>query len=268
MSLLESFAINELQAFLFDLGGCIYFGDTPAPGAKALLARPAHDEKVVRFITNNSTSTASEIAKNLARMDLVVDPAQIVTATELTGKYLCSRFGHVRVKAFGAPALSCSLRSWGHTLISVHQARRADVIVIGRDVEFTHEKLLSISRDVMEGELVIGTNPDLYHPGHHNRRIPETGALLASVRAVTGLKIPCVGKPSPLLIRVAMAETGIAKELCMIIGDNNHTDIVAGVRSGVRTSWITPEPECVGLANPRADFVFSSILELKERYCA
>ena len=231
-------SLNVAEVFFFDLDGCVYHQDQPAPGAGELFQLLRRDGKRIGVITNNSRQTAAEIEQKLLRMDLWVAADEIFTATEMTGAYLMERYGRQTVKVVGSKSLAQAIRQWGHEVVDLRAADRTDAVVIGRDIEFTFDKLQTIVDLAGAGARVIAANPDAFHPGGQGRRIPETGALTAAVEAILGEPVESVGKPGTYMYEYGMRKYGVRPQQCVMVGDNLLTDIAGGSRSGMGTVWI------------------------------
>ncbi|WP_410513317.1 HAD-IIA family hydrolase [Paenibacillus sp. BR2-3] len=228
-----------MKAFLFDLDGCIYYGDTPAAGAKELLELLKHEGKRCFFVTNNSTQTAKEIASKMSRIGIDSEPDEIIAVTDNAGHYIKGKFGGcVKVKVAGSEALQSSILDAGHELIPIDNPEPADVILVGRDVTFDYDKLQMIVNDAHRGAKVIGANCDSHHVGSGGKIVPETGSLIASIETMIGMKVEHIGKPSPYLFEHVMNRYGIAPDHCMMVGDNYRTDIIGGSQAGLKTVWI------------------------------
>ena len=90
--------------------------------------------------------------------------------------------------------------------------------------------------------------------------------MTAAVEAVTGRSVEVVvGKPSPIILEVALERLGVEARECVIVGDRLETDIVMGKRLGLATvlvlSGITPEGDA-RIADTAPDLVLPSIREL------
>ncbi|MEF3311464.1 HAD-IIA family hydrolase [Paenibacillus sp. GYB004] len=229
----------QAEAVFFDLDGCIYFGDRLADGALALLEWLSHKGKQVRFVTNNSTDTGAQVAARLVRMGLKAGSEQIMTATELIGLHLMRLYGRTTLKVIGSRSLHSALERAGHRLVPLYSDERADTLVIGRDTSYDYAKLQAAMEEIDAGTPVLATNPDLFHPGSRGEKVPETGALYSALEAMTGRKINYFGKPAPYMFELAMENCGVkSPELCVMVGDNLHTDIAGGRSAGMKTIWL------------------------------
>jgi ribonucleotide monophosphatase NagD (HAD superfamily) len=60
--------------------------------------------------------------------------------------------------------------------------------------------------------------------------------MIAAVEAVTGHRVETiVGKPSPIILEVALESLGVEARDCVIVGDRIETDIVMGKSLGLAT---------------------------------
>jgi NagD protein len=89
-------------------------------------------------------------------------------------------------------------------------------------------------RFVTAGARFIATNPDVSGPGEGGV-VPATGAVAALISAATGVQPYFVGKPNPLMMRMALRTLNAHSEDSVMIGDRMDTDIIAGIESGLRT---------------------------------
>jgi HAD superfamily hydrolase (TIGR01450 family) len=253
-----------MKAFLFDLDGCIYFGNTPAEGAAELLQRLKADGGLCFFVTNNSTHRAREIADRMTAMGLPVQAEQVVPVTELAGRYILDRFGKSSVKVIGSESLCAAVAETGHRLIAYDADERPDVVLIGRDVAFTYDKLRRIAAEAVRGAHVLSANPDAHHLGSGGEIVPETGALAAAVEAMIGRTLPYIGKPGPFPFQFIMAQYGLRPQDCVMVGDNPSTDILGGKNAGLRTIWIRDDPLMAQASSgmPEPDLTITRLREL------
>ena len=260
--------MSSVNAFFFDLDGCIYFTDRLAAGAADLVLKLKDAEKKVCFITNNSRQTSVEVAEKLLHMGLNVSAEEVITATDMTGRYILDQYGVSVLKVAGSASLCASLESAGHRILPLDSQDAADAIVVGRDTDFTYQKLGWISLEAGRGARIIGANADLTHPGRDGEKVPETGALVAAVEAVTGKKASYVGKPEPHLFLYGLQMCGEKAGECAMVGDNYDTDILGGKRAGMHTVWVNSllkkEDGAADSMWPAADYGVSDMVALAE----
>ena len=261
---------EKIKAFLFDLDGCIYYGDAPAPGARELLAALEQDGIRTFFLSNNSTHTASDICGKLRAMGLPAAPEQVVSVTDLAGHYIRRYYGNPLVKVIGSPHLQAAVAKSELACLPYDADTRADLILIGRDIHFSYEKLRHIAEDAMNGAAVVAANPDPYHLGTGGRIVPETGAIAASLEAILRVKVPYIGKPAPFLFQYVTEKYGLSGNECVMVGDNPATDIAGGAGAGLHTVWIRDANNRFSLDDVAADLapdcIVSSLHQLLELY--
>jgi NagD protein len=89
----------------------------------------------------------------------------------------------------------------------------------------------------LKGAKLIGTNPDLTGPVEDGI-VPATKALIAPIELSTGRKAYYIGKPNPLMMRIALKKIGYSNEETIIIGDRMDTDIISGIESEIETCLV------------------------------
>jgi NagD protein len=87
---------------------------------------------------------------------------------------------------------------------------------------------------LFDGAALIATNLDPNCPTVDGVR-PGCGATVAFLEKATGKTAFSVGKPSPVMMRAARKELGLATSETVVIGDTMETDILGGVQMGYRT---------------------------------
>jgi NagD protein len=106
--------------------------------------------------------------------------------------------------------------------------------VVGEGRTATHEMLEMAVQLILDGAQLIATNLDPNCPTKHGTR-PGCGATVAYLETATGKKAFSVGKPSPVMMRVARKEIGLTTSETIMIGDTMETDILGGVQMGYHT---------------------------------
>src|SRR5439155_26849638 len=111
-------------------------------------------------------------------------------------------------------------------------------VVIAFDRTFDYAKLNTALQAVRGGARLIATNPDRTCPTADGE-IPDCAGMIAAVEAVTGHTVEViVGKPSPIILEVALQTLGVEARDCEMVGDRIETDIVMGKRLGLATALV------------------------------
>jgi HAD superfamily hydrolase (TIGR01450 family) len=229
---------------IFDLDGVVYRGTEAIPAAAALVAALRRDGRLVRFATNNSMSTRSEYAERLAGHGIEAGPGEIVTSTSATIDHLRAHLPEVqRVIAVGAGGMLSELVAAG---FHVAQARAAeaidwngaplreawDAVVVGLDPHVDYRTIGIAAAAIRGGARFIATNADLRYPTHDGF-MPGAGAIVAAVRATSGVEPMVIGKPEPAMFRSILEGAAMAAEQALVIGDNPDSDVPAARRAGI-----------------------------------
>ena len=252
--------LTSLRAFLFDLDGCVYNGETLLPGVDGVLDALRRSGRRVLFLTNNSRQAADELLGKLRRLGIPAAPEEIVSAAEITGPLLRERYGPSRVLAVGSTRFLALLRAAGHAVLPLKDYRRAEVVVMGHDDDFGYHKLTALSRAVRAGAAFVAVNLDPRLPVEAGEFFPGCGAMVEAVAAAAGVRPVVIGKPEPHLFRVGLERLGLTPQVVVMVGDSIHSDIRGAQRVGLRTIWIAPPGADPGDARP--DLAIHSYAEL------
>ena len=116
-----------------------------------------------------------------------------------------------------------------------------------------------------QGARLIATNPDRTCPVEGGE-IPDCAGMIAAVEAVTDRKVEAiVGKPSPIILEVALQALGCPASDSVIVGDRIETDMVMGRRMGLATILVlsgVTRPDDPRIAALAPDHVLRSVREL------
>lgn len=219
------------RGLVFDIDGCLLKGPQPIPAAPAALAHLKGRGLLVRYFTNDSSKRPAEVAARLARAGLPADPDEVLTSASVAAEYAQARFPGGRVLAIGAPALLEALEERGLRLV---RDDSADVVVVGRDPEFSYAKLETACRAVWRGAAFLATNLDRRVPTEDGF-VPGTGSMAKAVWWVTSTAPRVMGKPSVWAGRAAVRALGVPAPAVAVVGDQLQQDIRMGKLAGART---------------------------------
>ena len=223
-------AIKSKKGFICDMDGVIYHGNKILPGVREFVEWLKNEGKSFVFLTNASERTPKELQEKLARLGIEVDHTHFYTSALATATFLANQHPKGSAYIIGEAGLINALYNAGYTMNNVNP----DYVVIGESKSYSFERIEHAVNLVIRGAKLIGTNPDITGPSE-NGITPATKALIAPIEISTGKKAYFIGKPNPLMMRIALKKLGLAPEDTVIIGDRMDTDIVAGIESEIDT---------------------------------
>jgi NagD protein len=216
--------------YLIDMDGVMYRGNQLIPGADRFIAELLARDIPFLFLTNNSQRTRRDMAVKLHRLGIDVSDDHIFTCAMATARFLAAQKPHGTAYVIGEGGLLHALHHNGYSVVD----HDPDYVVVGEGRVFSFEMMEAAVRMIAAGAKLVATNPDPNCPTAHGPR-PGCGAIVAMLEAATGRKAFSVGKPSPVMMRMARKQLGLTTAQTTMIGDTMETDILGGVQLGYRT---------------------------------
>ena len=257
--------LHDAKAWIFDMDGVLYRGNAGLPGVAEILYEL--DARGVPYLlaTNNSMSTPAQYVQKLAKMGIQVPEESILTSAMATRDFILATIGpKAQLFVIGMPALTEQLLSGTNFTVVDPLYEKTDALVMGLDREITYDKLLSGHLAVMSGARFIATNADVTLPTELGL-VPGCGALIAAMRASTGVEPVVIGKPEPHLIDAALLRLGVSAGNAVMVGDRLDTDIAAGRAAGMLTLMVltgVSRREEIPTAPAQPDLVFQDLPEV------
>lgn len=250
------------SGYLIDMDGVLYRGPQLIPGADYFLQQLRRRGVPFRLLTNNSQRTRRDVVAKLAHMGITVEEENIFTSAMATARFLAAQKPGGTAYVIGEGGLLTALHQNGYAVVD----HEPDYVVVGEGRTFNLELVESAVRMIMGGAKLIATNLDPNCPTQNGLR-PGCGAMVSMLEIATGVKAFSVGKPSPVMMRAARKEMGLAADETTMIGDTMETDILGGVQLGYRTVLVlsggTARTDLVRYAY-RPDVVIESLAEYVE----
>lgn len=253
--------LREIRGVILDLDGVVYRGSEALPGAAMFFRRLKRIGIPSVFATNNSTATPEQYAERLGRLGIQADPDEIVTSAVVAAEFLRAQAEPgTPVFLIGGEGLHRAMEDAGFVPSGPVGAA---FVVVGLDVEFTYAKLRDACRAIRGGARFVATNRDPNLPVE-GELWPGAGALVAAIETATGVGPVTVGKPERPLFEAALARLGCAPSQVLMVGDQLATDVLGGMRMGMRTvlvlSGVSAEASPQGTLRP--DLVVRDLGEL------
>jgi HAD superfamily hydrolase (TIGR01450 family) len=229
--------LSKKDLFLFDLDGVFYRGKenrVKIGGTRAVDALRLSGKKFF-VLTNNSTDSVETIHSHLAEFNIPVEEGEILTSARLTAEYIGKKHGRVSYFLIGEAGLDSEMRRCGHTRT---EAEDAKFVVVGLDRRLTYDKLNRAARLVRNGASIIATHSSRLYMYNDGPAI-ATGPIVRALEYATQKKAIVVGKPSPLMFRIALERARCTGRQAVMIGDQVDTDLGGASRVGIDSILVT-----------------------------
>lgn len=216
--------------YLIDMDGVIYRGTELIPGADVFIHNLRAADVPFVFLTNNSQRTRRDVAVRLQRFGIDVEERHVFTCAMATARFLARQKPGGTAFVIGEGGLLNALHSNGYSIVD----KDPDYVVVGEGRTLNFEMAETALRMILGGAKLVATNLDPNCPTQNGLR-PGCGAIVAMLEAAAGIKAFSVGKPSPVMLRTARKELGLATDQTIVIGDTMETDVLGGVQLGFKT---------------------------------
>jgi NagD protein len=250
------------HGYLIDMDGVLYRGHELIPGADRFVYELRTRGIPFRFLTNNSQRTRRDVVARLARMGIEAEEEHVFTCAMATARFLAKQKPNGTAFVIGEGGLLTALHQNGYAIVD----QDPDYVVVGEGRTLNLELVEAATRMILGGAKLVATNMDPNCPTSDGLR-PGCGALVAMLEAATGARAFSVGKPSPVMMRVARKELALGSEEIAMIGDTMDTDILGGVQLGYHTILVlsggTRREELARYAY-RPDHVVDSLADLAD----
>ena len=218
------------RGYLIDMDGVIYRGSQLIPGAERFIQLLREHGVPYQFLTNNSQRTRRDVAMKLQRMGIETDRDHIFTCAMATARFLAQQDPEGTAFVIGEGGLLNSLHSNRYAIVD----HDPDYVVVGEGRTVNFEMVEKAVRMIKNGAKLIATNMDPNCPTDEGLR-PGCGAIVAMLEKATGTQAFSVGKPSPVMMRMARKQLDLRTAEVTVVGDTMETDILGGVQMGYRT---------------------------------
>ncbi|MCS6844335.1 MAG: HAD-IIA family hydrolase [Caldilineales bacterium] len=224
------------DAYVFDLDGTVYLGDTLLPTAGDTIIALRRLGKRTVFLSNNPTHTRHEYAAKLTRLGLPTPPEDIVTSGQVMADFLSRELPGARLFVLGEEPLLQVLAEAGFSFSD--DPTRVDAVIASFDRTFTYRKLQIAFDAIRAGARFFATNADRYCPVPGGGQ-PDAAAIIAAVEACTGVQVEAVvGKPSRYTVEAILNKLQLPPERCLMTGDRLETDVAMALSAGMDAALV------------------------------
>jgi len=227
------------KAALLDLGGVVYVGSQPLPGAVEAIERLRGAGIAVRFLTNTTRSSHGLILENLRGMGLAVRKEELFTPA-LAARHLIER------EAFTPHLLIHP--DLAEDFAGLEPGSREAVVIGDAGESFTYAALNEAFRALERGaEFLALANNRSFRDADGELSL-DAGPFVAALAFASRRQPTVLGKPAPPFFLSALESLGHAPAETVMIGDDVESDVAGAMAVGlagilVRTGKYAPGAE-------------------------
>jgi len=252
---------SQIELYLLDLDGTIYFEDKLIDGALDFINKLIEKNKHYIFISNNSAVNKNVYLTKMKKLGVRCNEENLFSSSMAMGMYLKENYPEKRVYLVGTESLAVELINYDVVLTK----KDADIVVVGYDRELTYQKLIDACYFLDKGAIFLATNPDLVYPLKDKRYLPDCGSICDMLINATGKEPLYIGKPNDYIIKIIAKKLNIQTNKIAIIGDRLYTDIKMAINSNAKSVLVLSgetNEEMLKRSDIKPDFVVSSIKDL------
>lgn len=267
---------HPINGFIFDLDGTVYLGETAIPGAVETINHLRHLGKQVLFVSNKPLQPRAAYAEKLTRLGIPTPAEDVITSGYVLGYHLARHHPQQRLYVIGEQSLINELRGHGLHIVDerndqdekeVIDPQGIDAVVVAFDRTLDYRKMNTAYQALLNGASFYATNADKMCP-MPGGGIPDAGATIAALEHITGRKLELLaGKPSALIMEVALQKLELPPQRCMMVGDRLETDMRMGQQAGMVTGAVMTGASTRKEAEqmtPPPDYILESIAEIPQ----
>lgn len=226
--------MRPIDGIVFDMDGCVARGQQAIPGVPDTLAELRRRGIRLTFLTNDNQNTIAYWVERLNAMGIPASEAEIMTSAVIAASVASELYADRKILAIGNVGLMEALQARGLHLLDHEHAAEAEVVVMGKDPNFTQKTLELVCQAIWRGAEFIATNYDPKVPVAGGFT-PGTGPMIKAVAYATGKEPLVTGKPSKWAGEMAMKLLGVPPERGAVAGDQLEQDIQMGKVAGLFT---------------------------------
>jgi HAD superfamily hydrolase (TIGR01458 family) len=252
-----------MAAILLDVDGVLHVSGEPIPGGADAVGRLREAGHRLRFVTNNTTTTRSQLADELRALGVELEDDELQTTPRAAARELEGR----RVLALVMSAVVSELD--GLELVG----EGAEAVLIGGADETLEPNQVFSYMNLNRAFSEIQAGADFYCL-HKNRwwqtkrgQMLDAGSIVAGLEYATETEATVLGKPSAAFFAAALATLDAEPELTWLVTDDLESDIRAGQMFGMRTVLLRTgkfRPEQLEHSDVVPEIVLSSVANLPE----
>jgi HAD superfamily hydrolase (TIGR01450 family) len=237
-------ALHGVRGLILDADGVLVLRARSLPGASAALRRLVAAGIPFRIVTNFSSAHRDTLAARFTEGGLALDPGSIITSASAAASYTAATYPGRPLLVLAAPDARREFD--GQRLLTVAEANAARgevaAVAIGdAGDELSFADLDAAFRVARAGAELLAMHRNPWWLTARGVTL-DSGALVAGLEFALGRRARILGKPSPVVFRLAAAGLaadlglrGLPRAAIAMVGDDLRADLVPAHRLGMRT---------------------------------
>jgi HAD superfamily hydrolase (TIGR01458 family) len=210
-----------LKAVLLDLGGVVYVGRDPLPGAVEAIERLRARGLALRFLTNTTRSSRRMLLDKLHGMGLAIGADELFVPASAVRQHL---------EAKGLAAHLLVHPDLLEDFTGLPEAEPNAVVIGDAGEGFTYQALNKAFRVLNTGAEFLALAKNRSFRDEDNELSLDAGAFVTALEYATGRDATVFGKPSEAFFSAALESAGCSPNEAVMIGDDVEAD-VGGARA-------------------------------------
>jgi HAD superfamily hydrolase (TIGR01458 family) len=252
-----------MAAILLDVDGVLHVSGTPIAGAAVAVKRLRDAGHRLRFVTNSTTRSRSQLAEQLRSLGVELDDDELQTTGGVAAQVLAGK----RVLALTMPGLRDDLD--GLQLVGMN----VDAVLLGGADEgeetgrvFSYLNLNRAFHELEAGAELFCLHKNRWWQTADGARL-DGGAFVAGLEYAADTEATVLGKPSSAYFAAALAALDAEPGLTWMVGDDIEGDILGASNHGLRTVLVRTgkfRPDDVERSPIQPDGIVSSLAQLPD----
>lgn len=229
--------MSNIRGLLIDIDGVLTVSGEPIPGAVEALATIRRAGVPVRFLTNTTSRTRSQLTSELIGVGFEIDANEVLTVTAATASHIEHWHPDARCLLLNSGDVTSDLREVRLVEPSMPPDEVDIVILGGAGPEYTYDALNTVLSCLLAGATLLAMHRNLVWRTAGGLQL-DTGAFLPGLEHAAGTTATIVGKPERAMFAEGLASLGLDRREIVMIGDDLDTDVRGAQRAGIRGAQV------------------------------
>ena len=245
------------------MDGVLHVSGAPIAGAASAVKRLRDSGHRIRFVTNSTTKSRTQLAEQLRAMNIGVEDDEVQTTGAVASRALAGK----RVLALTMPGMLDDLE--GLQLVGMN----VDAVLLGGADEgeetgriFSYLNLNRAFHELEAGAELYCLHKNKWWQTADGARL-DAGAFVAGLEYAADIEATVLGKPSNAYFAAALEALDAEPGLTWMIGDDLEGDILGAHNHGMKTILVRTgkfRPDDVERSAVQPDGIVSSIAQVPD----